>query len=45
MERDVLWEFKRLNRKSQREKEFQGLILPRAFGINRVYSGDNDRDL
>lgn len=43
MERDVLWDFKRLNRKNQRE--FQGLILPPAFGIKHVYIGDNDRDL
>lgn len=43
MERDVLWDFKRRNRKNQRE--FQGLIPPRAVGIEHVYIGDNGRDL
>lgn len=28
-----------------RERQFRVLILPLAFGINRVYSGDNDGDL
>lgn len=43
MERDVLWDFKRRNRKNQRE--FQGLIPPWAVGIEHVYIGDNGRDL